>query len=573
VNGEKTVRPAAFILAILALSAGGVSAQVAEVIYTGGDVVTIDRRRPSAEAVAIGDGKIVAVGVRAEVMPHRGIGTKVVDLGGKTLLPGFIDPHSHFAGAMTIAEQANCSSPPVGPVRDIAGLVAVLKAFREARGIPPGEAIIGYGYDRAGLADGRELTRDDLDPVFPDNPVIVGHVSMHGAVLNSAAMRRFGITAATATPPGGIIARKPGSNEPAGLVMETAYLPVYAALSAPVSPERELARLKAAQMIYAGAGITTAQEGATSLGELEALQRGAARGALFLDVVALPLVTDLDRILEKNPPGSFGTYRGRLKLGGVKIVLDGSPQGKTAYFTTPYLTGGPTGQADWRGEPSFPPDVVGTMVRRCYDLKLQTFVHANGDAAIDMLLEAHERAAAGDRACDRRTVAIHSQFVRPDQLDRYVADRIIPSFFTEHAYYFGAAHLANRGQAQASFLSPMKTALARGLRPTNHTDFVVTPIDQMMVLWTAVTRKSLTGEVIGPGERVTPMEALEAITINAAYQYREEATKGSIEPGKLADLVILDRNPMTVDPDAIRDIRVLETIKEGRTIYRRESLR
>ena len=213
------------------------------------------------------------------------------------------------------------------------------------------------------------------------------------------------------------------------------------------------------------------------------------------------------------------------------------------------------------------------MVRRCYDLKLQTFVHANGDAAIDMLLEAHERAAAGDRACDRRTVAIHSQFVRPDQLDRYVADRIIPSFFTEHAYYFGAAHLANRGQAQASFLSPMKTALARGLRPTNHTDFVVTPIDQMMVLWTAVTRKSLTGEVIGPGERVTPMEALEAITINAAYQYREEATKGSIEPGKLADLVILDRNPMTVDPDAIRDIRVLETIKEGRTIYRRESLR
>ena len=353
--------------------------------------------------------------------------------------------------------------------------------------------------------------------------------------------------------------------------METAYLPVFAALSAPVSPERELARLKAAQMIYAAAGLTTAQEGATNLGELEVLQRGAARGALFLDVVALPLITELDRILAGNPPGSFGTYRGRLKLGGVKLVLDGSPQGKTASFTTPYLTGGPTGQADWRGEPTFPPAVLDAMVKRCYDLKLQTFLHANGDAAIDMLLEAHERASAGDRSDDRRTVAIHSQFVRPDQLDRYVADRIIPSFFTGHAYYFAAAHLANRGKAQASFLSPMKTALAKGLHPTNHTDFVVTPIDQMMVLWTAVTRKSLAGEVIGPGERVTPMEALEAITINAAYQYREEASKGSIEPGKLADLVILDRNPLKVDPDAIKDIRVVETIKEGQTIYRREA--
>jgi predicted amidohydrolase YtcJ len=559
-----------FVLVVLGLWAGRAAAQVADVIYSGGDIVTANRRQPSAEAVAIRDGRIVAVGARDVVMARRGAETKVVDLGGKTLVPGFIDPHSHFASAMTISEQANCSGPPVGPVRDIPGLVAALKALRESRGIRPGEAIVGYGYDRASLAEGRELTCDDLDGAFPDNPVIVGHVSMHGAVLNSAAMRKVGLSAATTTPPGGIIARKPGTNEPAGLVMETAFLPVFAALSAPVSPERELARLKAAQMIYAAAGITTAQEGATNLGELEVLQRGAARGALFLDVVALPLITELDRILARNPPGSFGTYRGRLKLGGVKLVLDGSPQGKTAYFTTPYLTGGPTGQAGWRGEPTFPPAVLDAMVKRCYDLKLQTFLHANGDAAIDMLLGAHERASAGGHSVDRRTVAIHSQFVRPDQLDRYVDDRIIPSFFTGHAYYFAAAHLANRGRAQASFLSPMKAALAKGLHPTNHTDFVVTPIDQMMVLWTAVTRKSIAGEVIGPGERVTPIEALEAITINAAYQYREEASKGSIEPGKLADLVILDRNPMTVDLDAIRDIRVVETIKEGRTIYRRE---
>lgn len=563
------MRHSLFLLAIFGFAAGTATAQTADAIYAGGQIVTMDRKQPTAEAVAIRGGRILAVGPSARVMTHKGAETNWIDLGGRVLLPGFIDPHSHLAAAMTLSEQADCSSPPVGLVKDIPGLIAALKAFREARGIRPGETIVGHGYDRAGLAEGRELTRRDLDAAFPDNPVIVGHVSMHGAVLNSAALRRFGISAATLTPPGGIIAREPGSDEPAGLLMEAAYLPVLAALSAPASPERERARLSSAQRIYAAAGITTAQEGATDFDQLEALRRGADRGALSIDVVALPIITDLDRILAKNPPDSFGTYRNRLKLGGVKIVLDGSPQGKTAYFTTPYLTGGPTGQADWRGEPSFPPDICAAMFKRCYDLKLQAFVHANGDAAIDLLLSSHERAAAGDRAADRRTVAVHSQFVRPDQLDRYAADGIIPSFFTAHTYYFGAAHLTNRGKAQTFFLSPMKTAIRKGLRPTNHTDFNVVPIDQMMVLWTAVTRKSLSGQVIGPGERVSPMEALEAITINAAYQYREESSKGSIEPGKLADLAILDRNPLTVDPDAIKDIRVMETIKEGRTIYRR----
>lgn len=569
--GSLDLRRLAVFLTILGCSAVSASAQVAEVIYTGGDVVTMDPRHPTAGAVAIGGGRIVAVGTVEEVLKHRGEKTRVVDLGGKALLPGFIDPHSHFAAAMAITEQANCSAPPVGPVKDIPGLIAALEALRKTRGIKPGEMIVGYGYDRAGLAEGRELTRDDLDAAFPENPVVVQHVSMHGAVLNSSALRRFRIDAKTKTPPGGIIARKPGSNEPAGLVMETAYLPIFAAMSAPVSPERERARLDAAQRIYAEAGITTAQEGATSFEELEVLRRGSDRGDLIIDLVALPIVTELDRILEKYPPETFGAYRGRLKLGGVKFVLDGSPQAKTAYFTTPYRTGGPTGQADWRGEPTFPPEVVEAMLRRCYERKLRAFVHVNGDAAIDLLLKAHERATAGDRSVDRRTVAVHSQFVRPDQLDRYVEDRIIPSFFTEHAYYFADAHLANLGEARTAFLSPMRTAIAKGLRPTNHTDFIVVPIDQMMVVWSALTRRSRGGEVIGPDERVTPLQALEAITINAAYQYGEESTKGSIEPGKLADLVILDRNPTTVDPDDIRHIRVVETIKEGRTIHRRGS--
>jgi hypothetical protein len=195
-------------------------------------------------------------------------------------------------------------------------------------------------------------------------------------------------------------------------------------------------------------------------------------------------------------------------------------------------------------------------------------MHANGDAAIDMLLRAHEYAAAGSLDKDRRTTIIHSQFVRADQLDKYAAYKLIPSFYTEHTYYFGDTHVLNRGREQAYFLSPMRAAIDKGIRPTNHTDFVVAPLDQMFVMWTAVNRLSRGGEVIGPDQRITALEALKAITINAAYQYREEASKGTLEVGKLADLVILDKNPLTVDPMAIKDIKVVETIKEGKTIYK-----
>ena len=162
---------------------------------------------------------------------------------------------------------------------------------------------------------------------------------------------------------------------------------------------------------------------------------------------------------------------------------------------------------------------------------------------------------------------IHAQFTRKDQLDKCVAYKITPSFYTLHTYYFADAHMANRGAAQAAYISPMRDAIDAGLRPTNHTDFVVAPLDQMFMLWSAVNRISRAGAEIGPDQRVTALEGLKAMTINVADQYGEQASKGSLEPGKLADLVILDRNPLTVEPMAIKDIKVVETIKEGKTIY------
>jgi predicted amidohydrolase YtcJ len=353
-----------------------------------------------------------------------------------------------------MADRVNVSAPPVGPANNPAEIIAELQKYAQAKGLKPGELLMGYGYDENLMPNNQHLSRDDLDKAFPDNPIVVVHVSMHGAVLNSAGFKKFGYTDGMKTPPAGIIARKPGTQKLDGLVMETAYLPIFEKLPTP-TPEEELQHGKAGQMIYASAGITTAQEGATHLPQLEVLQRLAGKNVLFLDVVSYPFITDLDKILAKNPPSTFGVYNNRLKLVGCKITLDGSPQGKTAFFTTPYLTGGPTGQKNWRGEPTFPQDYVNASVKECYDNGLQMLMHANGDAAF----KAHEFAAAGSLDKERRTTIVHSQFVRKDQLQKYVAYKFIPSFFTEHAFLFSDAHLKNRGKEQTYFLSPMRAAI------------------------------------------------------------------------------------------------------------------
>ncbi len=542
-------------------------AQVADAIYAGGEIITVNGRQPTAEAIAVRDGRILAVGARAGIEgAHKGAATRVVDLAGKALLPGFIDAHSHYFSSLSVANQVNVYAPPAGPGKDPASIVAELVKFRDAKRIPNGEVIQAYGYDDNAMPNGAGLLRDDLDRDFPDNPVLVGHVSMHGAVLNSAAMKKWNITAETRTPPGGVILRKPGSKEPAGLLMETAYLPIFASLPKPTRAQ-EVEWSKAGQMLYARAGITTAHEGATHADDLEVMKRVASAGANIIDVIAYPFITDLDKVLEANPVSGWGRYVKRLKIGGVKITIDGSPQGKTAYFTKPYLNGGPGGENTWRGELSFPEETVQRMVKRVYNLGVPLNLHANGDAAIDVFLRAHELAAAGDLTRDRHVTLIHAQFVRPDQLEKLVQYKVRPSFYTLHTFYFAEAHIANRGREQASFMSPMRAAIDMGLRPTNHTDFVVAPLDQMFMIWSAVNRVSRGGEVIGADQRVSAVEAIEAMTINVAYQYGEEAMKGSLEVGKVADLVVLDRNPLKVGPTKIKDIKVLETIKEGKTIY------
>ena len=542
-------------------------AQTADTIYHGGSILTMAGKAPAyVEALSVKDGKILAAGAKDAVLKAKGEATKVVDLGGKTLLPGFIDGHGHYINSLLVANQCKLYAPPSGPGKDVPGIVAELKRFAAARKIPKGEMILGYGYDDSVMPGGRLLNRDDLDAAFPDNPVRVDHVSMHGCVLNSLAMKKFGFSAATKTPPGGVIVRKPGTEEPWGLIMETAFLPIFEK-SDKMKPEQEIEWTKAGQLLYAEAGITTAQEGATHLSQLVTMKRASAAGANIIDVVAYPFIPDLDNVLEAYPVAGWGKYDQRLKISGVKITVDGSPQGRTAFFSTPYLTGGPGGEKDWKGEPTFPQHIVNSMVKRVYELNVPLLVHCNGDAAIDAFLTAYEHARGGDYTRPWNVTTIHTQFMRRDHIPKFVQYKVSPSFYTLHTFYFADAHLANRGKEQAAYISPVRDAIDAGLRPSNHTDFVVAPLDQMTMLWTAVNRTSRAGAAIGPDQRITPYEGLKCMTEWAAEQYDEQSSKGTLEAGKLADLVILDKDPLKVEAMAIKDIRVVETLKEGKTIY------
>lgn len=561
----RSCRAVVAAIALLAL-ASATAAEPADRIIRGGSIVTVDPARPAAEAVAIRGGTIVAVGTEADVMTLKGPATQVTDLAGRTLVPGFVDGHSHFFTCGEVQVQALCASPPAGTCTSVADVIAKLKQVQERQKLGSGKFVIGFGYDPELLAEKRAPTKQELDAAFPDNPVILVHVSGHGAMLNSKALAFYGITAATPTPVGGVIGREAGSQEPDGLLFETAFLPIFAKVPGP-SDDELLQLITTGQELYLREGITTAQEGATMKHQLDLLRILADRGLLKLDVIALPFITELDKVFANGPPRAEKTYTNRLRIGGVKIVMDGSPQGRTAAFTMPYLTDGPAGQKNWKGELTFPQPMLNEMVKKVYDGGAPLFVHCNGDAAIDALLEAHRFAAGDDPARPRGTVGVHSQFIRPDQLQKYAAWKITPSFFTLHCFYFGDTHVANRGQAQAESISPMKSARALGLRPSNHTDFNVSPLSQLFTMHTAVNRITRSGHVLGANERVTPLEALEAITIDGARQYGEEATKGSIEVGKLADLVILSGNPLTVEPAAIKDIRVEETIKDGVTVW------
>ncbi|AIY02659.1 hypothetical protein ART_3060 [Arthrobacter sp. PAMC 25486] len=537
-----------------------------DIHFSNGRILTMDGPAPEyVESLVIRGGRIVFAGA-TEQATKRFPAAKGRDLAGAALLPGFIDAHSHFQATFDLAGKANVGPPPMGGCANIEAVVAALDQHRRRRGIDAGEWLVGYGYDQEALTEKRHITAADLDAHFPDQLVMLVHVSSHGVVLNSAALAWAGIDATTPTPAGGVIARVPGSQEPAGLLMETAYMELVASKLPTPAAQEKLALMDAAQQAYASRGYTHAQDGFASVADLQLYQDAGAAGLLYLDIAALGSFAEAGQWLE-NPDFPTGSYHNGFKIAGLKILQDGSPQGRTAFMSQPYLTGGLDGRPDWCGEPMMPFQTFAAIIQNCLNHGVQVHAHVNGDAAIDQLIQALELAGT-TAADDARTVAIHSQFQRPDHLPDYLRLGITPSYFTNHTFFWGDVHRANVGEAKASFISPLKSAMDSGLIVSNHSDFPVTAVDPLFMMVTAMTRNSRTGHTLGPAERVNAYQALAALTTGPAYQIFEENRKGALKVGMLADLVMLDADPLTVGAAHLQDIKVLETIKEGVAIFR-----
>jgi hypothetical protein len=540
----------------------------ADSIYFGGDIITMEGDSPIyVEAVAVKDGKLIYVGSKDEAMKFEGTNTRLVDLQGKTLVPGFIDGHAHFFGFGAQAVAANLLAPPDGKINNIDDLISELKTWYDQNGTDKTQGwIFGIGFDDAVLKENRFPTKVDLDKVSTDVPVIITHISGHFAVMNSKGLELRNITSETKNPTGGVIRRMSGSNEPNGVLEELAAIQQLSEILYPSNPEISDYYMDKAQEMAVKFGFTTAQEG-RSFNNHELLASFAERGKFKIDIVSY-----IDYTMPQYFDSKWNSkeYINHYRIGGYKLTLDGSPQGRTAWRTQPYLIP-PDGQSkDYAGYPVIPDEKdVREIIERAVKNGWQLLTHANGDAAIDQLIRNYRYAVDQYGNEGRRDVLIHGQYVRMDQLDSLKKLNMIASLFPMHTFYWGDWHRQIIGKELADKISPIKTALNKGIIVTSHTDAPVALPNLIMVLWTTVNRVSRSGEVIGPEERLTPYEALKTITIWGAYQHFEENKKGSLVEGKLADLVILSDNPLKIEPMNIKDIQVLETIKEGETVFKK----
>ena len=509
-------------------------------------------------SIAIKNEKIIWVGSHKNAKNIQG---KHIDFGDQAILPGFIDAHGHASYLAFATQVANLASPPVGGINTIKELQAELRKFIEESNLQPGEWVMGLGYDDSLLSEQRHPTKEDLDAVSTEHPIYLIHVSAHLGAANSLALSLANINTETKDPPGGKIRRYQNSSEPNGVFEETAAYPLQQlAMSAYKDP---IGSVKSAMEIYAKNGITTAQDGASSKETIGLMQAADAQGKINLDIISYPigqngLLKDIDTL-------SFGSYNGRLKIGGIKLILDGSPQGKTAYLTEPYYKPPHSELDSYKGYPLMPQSEVSKWVKEYAELKIPIMAHANGDAAADMLIEAVKQANMNS---DHRTIMIHAQTVREDQLDQMKELKIIPSYFSTHTFYWGDWHRDSVfGEERAMRISPTKSSLDRNMPFTVHNDAPVVPPDMIRLLWSTTNRKTRSGKVLGEEQKISTYAALEAMTINAAYQHYEEDIKGTIEVGKQADLVVLSEDPLSIHPENLLNVKVVATYSKGIEIF------
>ncbi|MCV6623789.1 MAG: amidohydrolase [Cellvibrionaceae bacterium] len=533
----------------------------AATLFSGGPIITMDGNK--AEAVVINDGKIQLAGSLSSAQNWcKQTQCTRYDLKGHSLLPGFIDAHGHYSITLDYLFYKNVASPPVGPVNTIDELVHELAETAARK-----NWILGAGYDDSLLAAQRHPTRWDLDRISKDQPVFIKHVSGHLGVCNSKCLEIAGITKDSKDPEGGHIQRDKKTGLPNGVIEEKALDFVYKKLPKP-SKDEQLKKLAQLDQYYAQYGLTTIQDGAANPAGIDLLREADAKGLLSLDVIAYPYDNWTDLNLKQYQPGKTSADK-HFRIAGVKMVLDGSPQGKTAWLSHPYHEPPANQDSNYRGYATQNDAEVKARLKSYYDKGWQVILHANGDAAAEQMLDTI--AALKEQGSHQPdSVMIHAQTVRDDQLKRMPELGVIPSFFVAHTFYWGDWHRDSvLGETRAKRISPLQSASGIGIPYTIHNDTPIVPPDMPLLLWTATQRQTRSGKTLGKDQQASTYQALQAITINAAKQHREASSKGSITVGKLADLVILDRNPLDIPSHELKDLKVLETFKEGRSVYRR----
>ena len=516
-------------------------------LYTGGTILTMEDKRPYAEALLEADGRILAVG---DAHALDGADVRRVDLCGGTLMPAFIDPHGHLssvANGMLEVDLTGCTT--------WADIASRIRQHIEDHHVPEGAWLRASGYDHNALKETQHPPLDMLDAAAGGRPLMVTHQSGHMGLFSSAALTALHVTAETPAPEGGRIGLAGGRLT--GYMEENAFLHYQRMVPLPDVPQL-IDAYRRAERYYRQHGIITVQDGMVVeqlLPIYQALQ--AADLPRHIRVAAYAGEADWDSWAVAFP-ASVGRWHRGLRLAGMKIFLDGSPQGRTAWMRQPYAD-----ETGYAGYPTMTDEAVTRVMRRCAEQSIQLLAHCNGDAAAEQMLRcAAQVQAETGRLSAIRPVMIHAQLLGPDQMPKLKALGIIPSFFAAHVYHWGDVHRQHFGEERAAHISPAGTALRCGLPFTFHQDTPVLPPDIPETLWCAVCRQTASGATLARGEEGVPIwDALKAVTIHAAHAYFEEAEAGTLAPGKRADLVVLDRDPLRTPPERLRDIRVLETFR------------
>ena len=538
--------------------------------FFNGNIITMNDAQPKAEALLLEDGVIVAVGSNEEILDQRG-DASLIDLGQFTVLPGFIDCHSYFCTSYAFPR---FDPSPVGKTNSVEDLIEQARLYLDKHPVEEGQWFVGMGYDHALFSGKLHPTRYDLDRISTEIPIAMINTSGWMCVVNSKLIEVLGLTKDTPVPEGGIIYYDENgelSGQFADIAMRDTVLEK---MPMPTGEYMIDAICRAAEK-YSKTGYTTVTE-CNFEGDLRPLmQFCTGAGLISLDVMTYTRVAGESKYILEDVATPDAEYRTHFKMAGAKIIFDGSPQIRTAWMREPYFHA-PRPESDgFCGYPTFDhaEDAV-NLIKECLENRWQVQLQCNGDAAIDQALDCFEIAKkeVGLKE-DLRPILVHAQTIREDQLDRAQALGVLTSFFHDHVYYWGDWY-ANEvfGPERASRISPLASALKREMNVTIHQDCPIGPPNVMLMLHTAVNRTTRSGKPLGQEYAIDIYDALKAVTVNAAYQMFDEKIKGSLEVGKLGDMVLLDRDILTVPKETIRDIKVMATIKEGKIIYQADEV-